>query len=362
MYAKGQGTEVNLHKSFELDLDLAESGDEIGIQNMAYDYTNGVGVKKDISKAIYWNKQAVEKFNSIDAMLNLASIYEDQDNSKEIIYWKTKVGENGFPIELFDVAAMHRFGYNNTKIDYNKAIAVYKKILKTGHYKGDAAYGLGDMYYKQKKYKQAFKWYAVASDKYHFAAANASLAQMYQNGIGVSKNTTKAIELYKKDYYLSQGFPSSKSDSVYALANIYLKQKNLDKSLYWLRVFNAIGVSYVNIKNKLVDHDIHGRVYPQVYCFVGYQSAEYKQGKESWDIYPGGKIKNVVVYDGKSKMFVADCWNKYRSLINTIRAGHGNLSYGEVNHKPIFNVRIINSNNKKINLDDTNLHWLKGSI
>lgn len=225
-------------------------------------------------------------------MLNLASIYEDQDNSKEIIYWKTKVGENGFPIELFDVAAMYRFGYNNTKIDYNKAIVVYKKILKTGHYKGDAAYGLGDMYYKQKKYKQAFKWYAIASDKYQFAAANASLAQMYQNGIGVSKNTTKAIELYEKDYYSSQGFPSSKSDSVYALAKIYMKQKSLDKSLYWLRVFNAIGVSYVNIKNKLVDHNIHGRVYREVYCFVGYQSAEYKHGSESWDIWRQDKKCN----------------------------------------------------------------------
>lgn len=76
----------------------------------------------------------------------------------------------------------------------------------------------------------------------------------------------------------------------------------------------------------------------------------------------GGKIKNVIVYDGKSKMSLADCWNKYRSLVNTISAGYGNLSYGEVNDKPIFNVRIINSNNKKINLDDANSHWLKGSI
>ena len=35
MYAKGKGTEVNLHKSFELDLDLAKRGDKVGIQNIS---------------------------------------------------------------------------------------------------------------------------------------------------------------------------------------------------------------------------------------------------------------------------------------------------------------------------------------
>lgn len=53
----------------------AENGNVDGMFFTGYAYNNGIGIDKDIEKAIYWYEQAADKDNST-AMDNLAYIYQ----------------------------------------------------------------------------------------------------------------------------------------------------------------------------------------------------------------------------------------------------------------------------------------------
>lgn len=70
--------EKNLQKAFELNLKGAKLGHAGAQFGMAEYYQYGTGTKKDIQKAVYWYKKAIEQkteISSVSSMFNLGILY-----------------------------------------------------------------------------------------------------------------------------------------------------------------------------------------------------------------------------------------------------------------------------------------------
>lgn len=123
----------------------------------------------------------------------------------------------------------------------------YRKSAKQGYSK--AEYNLGLLYFSNKKYKKSLKWLRKASKK--CPEALASLGRMYEQGYGIRKDYTRALNLYCKSiekggikayfaiafmYYYGKGV---QRDYTQALLNFERSARAGNKSAY----FNA-GLMY----------------------------------------------------------------------------------------------------------------------
>lgn len=63
-------------KCFEGHLALAEQGYPLAECQIGYFYYDGLGVEKDLEKAVYWTRRAAEHGDR-DGQLNLACFYEE---------------------------------------------------------------------------------------------------------------------------------------------------------------------------------------------------------------------------------------------------------------------------------------------
>ena len=108
----------------------AEAGDPQGESNLAALYMQGLGVKLDYSKAIYWLKQAIDKNNKI-AYNNLAYLYMSGKGVKK---------------------------------NMSKALRLYKKSAALNYVK--AQNQLGFIYYQgrteQQDFEQAYLYFSLA--------------------------------------------------------------------------------------------------------------------------------------------------------------------------------------------------------
>lgn len=80
-------------KCFEGHLVLAKQGYPLAECQIGYFYYNGLGVKKDLEKAIYWTRSAADHGDR-DAQYNLARFYEDaigvECDMEQAIFWYRK--------------------------------------------------------------------------------------------------------------------------------------------------------------------------------------------------------------------------------------------------------------------------------
>lgn len=75
-YYKGIGIEKNLEKAVYWTRKAAEHGDRDGQYNLAWFYENAIGVKHDVKQSIFWyhkaalqgHKQALEKCKELDVV------------------------------------------------------------------------------------------------------------------------------------------------------------------------------------------------------------------------------------------------------------------------------------------------------
>ena len=77
-------------KCFEGHLELASKGYPLAECQVGYFYLDGLGVEKDISKALYWTQRAAEHGDR-DGQFNLAWFYEEgigvDANTEKAQYW-----------------------------------------------------------------------------------------------------------------------------------------------------------------------------------------------------------------------------------------------------------------------------------
>lgn len=77
-------------KWFAAYLPLAEQGYPLAECQIGYCYTEGIGVEKDLEKAVYWTRRAAEH-GDWDGQFNLGSFYEEglgvERDMKQAKHW-----------------------------------------------------------------------------------------------------------------------------------------------------------------------------------------------------------------------------------------------------------------------------------
>ena len=165
--------------------------DSDALRKLAYSYLHGLGVSVSIDKAKEYYEKSYE-LGDVLSGYNLALIYIKEEKYMEALeYLSYGVYQNHMKSTSL-LADMYAKGVGvNKNIDI--ALNLYNKILATGDYK---IYDkIGRMYYQEKDYYQAFKYFSLGAKKldpdalYH-------LGICYSKGEGVAQDIAKAIYYY----------------------------------------------------------------------------------------------------------------------------------------------------------------------
>ena len=180
---------------FEDVLKLAEDGDIFAQNELADMYLYGYGIEEDEEEGVKWLKKSAESG-----------------------YWRS-----------MDELANCYFNGIGVSQDKLKAIDLYKRVYELGS--GEAANRIGVIYSNQNNSEEAVGWYRKGFEKgYDWSGYN--LADCYSNGIGVSQDELKALELYKKVYELGG---SASGEVANRIGLIYDNQNNSEEAVKWYR-------------------------------------------------------------------------------------------------------------------------------
>jgi len=190
-------------------------------------YKNGKkNILKNSEKYFYYLKKSAEN-NFYLAIINMAYYYKKENNIPKYVKWLNK----GVAMDLR--SSIHNLGayYSNNK-EFNKAIPL---LIRSGDKGEDESYGiLGNIFFNRKDYKKAFYYFSLASN---IVNAQFSLGYMYQNGLGIDKNISKAIDRY------TRAAKQGNKDSQAILGEIYFASKDYEKSIKWNKLAAKQGSS-----------------------------------------------------------------------------------------------------------------------
>lgn len=180
---------------FTQNVELAQKGSVFSNMLIATCYQNGIGVSKDVSKAIPFLTTAAEK-NCLQAQKNLALILLNGKNAKAAAPWFKKASDNGDISSTFYYGKMLLEGLGVTQ-DKKEGANYLLKAAEAGFPQA--------MYYVGKCYKtgdgltknpdQAVVWFRKAAGA-GVGNAQWDLAQCYRQGNGTSVNYDQALYWY----------------------------------------------------------------------------------------------------------------------------------------------------------------------
>ena len=280
-----------LDEAFELFKKLAENGNGRAMYFLGEFYSQPYGkTKKDNKKAKEWRIKGKE-VGDVLAALNVAySLPEDSDESNRIFFelfvdilklaeaddifaqneladmylyghgieedeeegikWLKKSAEVGYWRAMIKLADCYSDGIGVSQ-DKLKAIDLYKRVYELGS--GEAANKIGLIYVydeNQNNSEEAVKWYRKGFEKGHDWSGY-NLAYCYSNGIGVSQDELKALELYKKVYELGG---SASGKTACEIGGIYLGQEKLKEAYMWYKRSLEYGVERAEEMLATVDY------------------------------------------------------------------------------------------------------------
>ncbi|KAF0502935.1 calmodulin-dependent protein kinase [Gigaspora margarita] len=138
-----------------------------------------------------------------------------------------KAANNGDVIAQYFVGRCYEFGWN-TKKNMKKAIEWYNKAIESNCAAAERI--LGDYYYKNNKYAQAFKLFISAADKGNIIAMN-TLGLCYQKGLGTNIDIAKGFKSFEQAAKV--GLPASQYELGQCYENGKGTEKDFEKALYW---------------------------------------------------------------------------------------------------------------------------------
>lgn len=280
------GLQRDEQKGFYYIQKAAAQGYDMAIYNLGLDYLYGIGVAKDLDKALSYFKQAAMSGVAQAQYFYAAGIIDDSVTTDQGVFWLQKSADQGY-VPANSMLAR----YYINKEDYEKALKNAQIAASTGDAEGEAA--LATLYYYgcgvNKDLDQARYWAQQAADQEHSAGytilgsiscdegnylyalpylqkgaelennqARLLLADIYHEGKSVEKDTEKAYALLKDaiadgneeaqktlDYYhyidsiddasaIEQSKLSAESDdpnSLLLLAARYQEGKGVEKDL-----------------------------------------------------------------------------------------------------------------------------------
>ena len=153
-----------------------------GLANLAYMYINGLGIKKNVSMAIDYYKNAANK-GSIPAQISLGRVYSTgkdlTPDYEEALYWFSKASSQHNALAQFYLAQMYEYG---TGVEKNpqKAFELYEESANSGEPQSQYMLGRWYQYSTDPKLDLAAKWYHKAA-KQNNTDAMMAIAEMYRS-------------------------------------------------------------------------------------------------------------------------------------------------------------------------------------
>lgn len=95
------------HSAFNLFTQSVAAGYAGAEQNLGYCYDEGIGVRKNFPKALYWYKTAW-RHGSVSAASNLAMAYATRGNRRQAMYWWRNAVGQGDGDAALDLAKLYR--------------------------------------------------------------------------------------------------------------------------------------------------------------------------------------------------------------------------------------------------------------
>ena len=211
--------------SVELE-EYAINGNSAAQNYLGICYMEGKGVDVNPQKAFYWLTKAAENGN-IKALNNLGWCYEkgfgvDKNDFQAYSFYKTSALK-GHEHAYVNLAQCYMRGVG-TQPDTIKAIAWFEKAAELGFRVAQTNAGFLNFY--QGDYTRAVHWLTLAVNNQD-PSPNASelLAYIYEEGLGVRKDISKAIFLYEKAYSLGNSSVKTKIDILYKQKENYTKNE-----------------------------------------------------------------------------------------------------------------------------------------
>lgn len=181
----------------------AELGNKEAQARLGYLYTRGQGVTKNITKAVYWLRKAVEQ-NHVGSQCLLGIMYLKgveglpKDN-KKAVYLLLKSAEQEMPLAQL---CLGRIYYNGEVVPQD--------------------------------YQRAFYWLNKATQNGNIEAP-AILGSMYFHGAGVPKNTEKAL------FWMTASAKRGYSNAQIMVANLYAYLGNYKLAYVWFSIITLQG-------------------------------------------------------------------------------------------------------------------------
>lgn len=216
--------------------------------NLAVYYTTGEGVPVDLEKATYWFMKAAEQGDA-QAQYNLALNYKNgvgvEKDESSAFEWYQKSAMQGYPVSLYALAELYEKGECCIK-DSAKAEELYKiafdALNKCSAKELEDKYlyfFLAKMYYDgkgvTKDLTKAFELYSKSAELGDCAAL-CNLGEMYLKGESVEKDYNKALELFNQALECNELLPVRCAK--YNLGKMYLKgegvERNYEKAFVFL--------------------------------------------------------------------------------------------------------------------------------
>jgi len=233
MHMRGVGIEQDQKKGTDLYLRSATIGFASAQFNLGLAYYAGRGVEQSYARAGFWWLKAAKQ-NHVVAQYNLASLLwsgqgPDQDQSRAM-HWFREAKKNGsrdasnFLLTLF--APMYKeLTEKHLVLAREESDRSIPLIDEFGMYK------LGLQAVDKKEYQQAYGyWHPLAADGH--VDSQYQIAQLLENGQGVTQSFEKALDWYRRAAQKGQG------DAQYRLGLFYINEsveKNEALGFYWMQ-------------------------------------------------------------------------------------------------------------------------------
>ena len=117
------------------------------------------------------------------------------DLRPEMLEWYQKGARHGNTECESIVGTLYFHGVGGVEKNFDTALRYFEKAAAKGH--AAAQNGVGRCHYEKGRYEEAFKWHTKSAAQ-GYANAEINLGILYEDGLGVTKDISKAIEWYTK--------------------------------------------------------------------------------------------------------------------------------------------------------------------
>lgn len=257
-YEFGLGVEINYEKATYWYRKAAEQGDACGQYLLAVSiYKQSKGNEREYLKAAEWYQKAAEQ-GYVPAQSALSRMYENgvgvKQDYEKAVFWSHEAcrltqqsAEQGDSDAQYRLGNMYTCGEPGLEKDVQTAVRWYKKAAALGH--RDAQLHLGELYEKGKDvtqdYGEAIEWYEKAGAQGSIRAL-LRLGDLYTEGKGVERNYFNAQKNYKAvEDLLVKAANDGKVWAQNELAYLYqcgkISETDCDKAIYWYEKAAAQG-------------------------------------------------------------------------------------------------------------------------